>query len=88
MPTYDYHCDANGQTVEAFHTVSKTISTWGELCECAEIDPGETSPDTPVARILGAGLAPARSSSSSSGSAAAPRPTGGGGGCGGGCACH
>ena len=45
MPTYDYYCPGNGKTIEVFHGISRKLETWGELCELAGEDVGETSPD-------------------------------------------
>ena len=55
MPTYDYCCDANGKTVEVFHSMSEQLDTWGELCEKAGIDPGNTAVDAPVHRLATGG---------------------------------
>ena len=85
MPTYDYHCEANGQTIEAFHPVSRTLETWGELCASAEIEPGDTPAETPVHKLLAAGLAPTRPNDNLPKRPMAARPAGS---CGGGCACH
>lgn len=52
MPRYDYHCDENGATVEVVHRISVVVKSWGELCELAEIDPGETGADTPVRKVI------------------------------------
>ncbi|MBN1377940.1 MAG: zinc ribbon domain-containing protein [Gammaproteobacteria bacterium] len=52
MPSYDYHCPANDRTVEAKHRMSETISTWGELCENAGIDPGNTDLKSPVEKVF------------------------------------
>ena len=52
MPRYDYHCPANGLTVEATHPMARLIGTWGELCECAEIDPGPTPASSPVHKAV------------------------------------
>ena len=70
MPTYDYRCDANGQVVEVTHRMSETLRTWGELCQRAHVEPGDTPTDSPVHRLatggnlisssnLGSGVAPA-----------------------------
>ena len=56
MPTYDYHCPENGQTIEVFHSMSTTLATWGDLCDAAEHDPGDTPRCTPIERQTGAGL--------------------------------
>ena len=52
MPTYIYHCEANGAAVEVFHGMTEDLETWGELCERAECDPGETPADAPVHRQI------------------------------------
>ena len=75
MPTYDYHCDANGRTLAVRHPMAEAVSTWGELCARAAADPGDTAPDTPVHKIL---TASAVVSSASLGSGCEPM----GGGCG------
>jgi hypothetical protein len=69
MPTYDYRCDFNGKTVEVMHRMSEQLDTWGELCEKAGIDPGDTALDTPVHRLATGGNV---ISSNSLGSGAAP----------------
>ena len=73
MATYDYYCEANGRTVEVSHRMSESIASWGELCERAHLDPGDTQPDTPVRRLITGG---AFISSSSRGEAEAPCATG------------
>jgi len=55
MPTYDYRCDANGRVLEATHRMSESLSTWGELCENAGVDPAGTAPDAPVHRLATGG---------------------------------
>ncbi len=52
MPLYDYVCPQNGRTVEVRHSLSETISTWGELCDRAGIEPEDTPTDTPVKRKI------------------------------------
>jgi len=70
VPTYDYHCDTNGRTVEVRHRMSESLATWGEVCARAGIEAGETPADAPVHRLatggnvitsnnLGSGAAPA-----------------------------
>ena len=71
MPTYDYRCDANGQTVEVIHRMSDQVTTWGELCEKAGMEPGETALDAPVHRLATGGNV---ISSNSMGSGTAPAP--------------
>jgi len=55
MPTYDYFCEANGRKVEAVHKMSENLDTWGELCEKAGLEPGETPSDSPVKRLATGG---------------------------------
>ena len=45
MPTYEYYCPTNHQTVEVMHGMSRIVSTWGELCDLAETKPGKTLKD-------------------------------------------
>jgi hypothetical protein len=71
MPTYDYRCDTNGKTVEVIHRMSEQFDTWGELCEKAGIEPGETALDAPVHRLATGGNI-ISSNSLSSGAAPAP----------------
>lgn len=78
MPTYDYRCDANGQTLEVIHRMSESLSTWGELCERAGIEPAETPLDAPVHRLATGGNV---ISSNSLGSGTAPAPACGTGAC-------
>lgn len=57
MLTYEYFCPTNGETLEVRHRISEKLSTWGELCERADADPGSTPLDTPIQRnILGGQL--------------------------------
>ncbi len=55
MPTYDYFCDSNGQKVEVKHRMSEELKSWGELCEKAGIDTGDTPHETPVRRLISGG---------------------------------
>ncbi|BCX89697.1 hypothetical protein MIN45_P2070 [Methylomarinovum tepidoasis] len=55
MPTYDYLCKTNGKVVEVRHPMDKTVRTWGELCQLAGIDPGDTPADAPVERLITGG---------------------------------
>ena len=81
MPTYEYYCEENGQTIEVIHSMSEDLETWEEVCNLAEIDCGKTAKDSPVIRQLSA-----ISSLISKGSNE-PRGGSGGGCCGGGCGC-
>ena len=83
MPTYDYHCEANGRTVEVKHAMSARVSTWGELCALAGIGLDATPADAPVAKQLAA-TSIAGVSRAAAASAAAPTM----GGCGGGACGH
>ena len=78
MPTYDYRCDANGVVLEVNHRMSETISTWGELCERAQVSCGDTPESTPVQRMATGGNL---ISSNSLGSGTAPPACGTGGCC-------
>ncbi len=83
MPTYDYHCTANGRTVEVKHRMSEEVRTWGELCAMAGLPLEATPADTPVAKKLTASMI---ASGSNLGCDAGPPVMGGMSGCGmGGC---
>ena len=85
MPTYDYFCPTNHQTVEVMHGMEARVGTWGELCERAGLDTGSTPRGVPVEKLLGAGmvLASSRSDTATDPRACAgPTPMGC---CGGGC---
>jgi hypothetical protein len=79
MPSYDYLCEANGRVVEVKHRMSDKLSSWGQLCETAGIETGDTPADAPVQRLATGGQVV---KSSSLGDAAAPPCAAGG--CGGG----
>jgi hypothetical protein len=80
MPTYEYYCETNGQTVEVLHGMGSTLSSWGELCIVAGIDTGETPENTPVERMLSAvSLLPKKGEGGNSTGGCCG---GGGGGCG------
>ena len=55
MPTYDYRCDANGRVLEVSHRMTDEVRTWGELCELAGIEPGDTPAGSPVKRLATGG---------------------------------
>lgn len=84
MPTYQYYCTDNQQTLEVMHGMSTGIETWGELCEYAEQDPGKTPVDTPVEKLLGTGMVLAKKPTADDYSG----PPMGGGCCGGMCGGH
>jgi hypothetical protein len=50
MPRYDYYCEANGKTIEVSHSIKQVLTTWHELCNAANIDPGDT-PASAAVRI-------------------------------------
>ena len=52
MPFYTYLCPANGRQEEAMHGMSRTLTTWRELCEAAGLEPGDTPPDSPVEKVI------------------------------------
>jgi hypothetical protein len=54
MALYDYYCEANDRTVEVRHGMSESVKTWGELCEVAGIEAGETRADAPLRRLMSA----------------------------------
>lgn len=71
MALYDYFCEANDRTVEVRHGMSQSVKTWGELCEVAGLESGDTPADAPVRRLMSAPV-PMTGGSTSSGSGTAP----------------
>jgi hypothetical protein len=55
VPTYEYHCQANGRLIEVRHNMAELLSSWGELCRRAGISPGATDPAAPVEKLISAG---------------------------------
>lgn len=55
MPSYDYYCSANGQTIEVKHSMSEKLTTWGQVCELAELELGDIAAETPVERLITGG---------------------------------
>jgi len=55
MPTYDYRLSSTGDVYEVRHRMSESASVWGELCQLSGLEPGDTSPDTPVERLATGG---------------------------------
>ena len=76
MPTYDYKCEANGRIVEVNHRMSEDVKTWGELCERAGLEVGDTAANAPVSRMATGGNV-IKSGSSSGGPDLPPCATGG-----------
>ena len=68
MPLYDYICNANERTVEVSHPMRDSISTWGELCVLADLDPGSTPLESPVKKLVTVPVALAKPGSNESGS--------------------
>ena len=54
MPSYDYRCLASGRIYEVKHSISRKASTWGELCEMGNLEPGDTPADSTVERLVSA----------------------------------
>ncbi|MEC9047357.1 MAG: zinc ribbon domain-containing protein [Planctomycetota bacterium] len=52
MPTYVYRCDRNGAAVEVIHSMDEALETWGELCDRAGCEQGDTPADAPVYRQI------------------------------------
>lgn len=81
MPTYEYFCPNNHQTVEVLHGMSECLTTWGEVCERAELACPDEESAWPVEKLLGAGLVIERSSTPSGPEGCGPEgcgPEGGG----------
>ena len=56
MPAYDYHCTANGRTVEVSHSMTAALHTWGQLCDLTDVETGDTARDAPLRRVFSAPL--------------------------------
>jgi predicted nucleic acid-binding Zn ribbon protein len=54
MPIYDYFCPSNNQKIEVMHSYRQEITTWGELCQLANCELGDTPENAPVRRVLSA----------------------------------
>jgi len=78
MPSYDYRCATNERVIEVRHSITEKLTTWGEVCAKAGIEPGDTPDDAPVDRLISGGAIV------SSGALSNPEPPCGSGGCGGG----
>lgn len=52
MPRYDYRCDDNGKTIEVVHGIAFEVKNWGELCELAMIETGDTPVDASVRKVI------------------------------------
>ena len=72
MPTYDYHCPDNGRIVSVWHSISRDLLTWGDLCAETGEAPGDTAIDAPIERLITGGQVITRNEAGS----AAPMPCG------------
>ena len=81
MPSYDYQCPANGQVIEVKHSISESVKNWGELCERAGIELGDTLANSPVEKLI-TGSNVVKKSSLGSEPPCGSGPCCGGGGCG------
>ena len=52
MPIYAYFCADNGETVEVAHSMKIDLSTWGQVCELAGREVGDTPASSKVERII------------------------------------
>lgn len=52
MPRYDYICKANEQIVEVTHSIHESLTTWGQLCELADLPIGDTPEAAPIEKII------------------------------------
>jgi predicted nucleic acid-binding Zn ribbon protein len=55
MPTYDYHCPANGEVLEVSHKLAEQVATWGELCRRTGHPLGGTPANARVTRLITGG---------------------------------
>jgi hypothetical protein len=82
MPTYDYHCEANGRVLEVKHRMSERLSTWGELCARLGMEAGDTPADSPVQRLATGGQVVKSTNLGDTAPPCASGPCCGGGSCG------
>jgi len=52
MPRYEYFCEENQQTVEVSHPMDHVVKTWGEICQLAAMEPGQTPTDASVKKLI------------------------------------
>lgn len=57
MPTYDYHCATNQKTLSVQHSMKEKLANWGELCQKAQQEPGDTPLNSPIERVISGGIA-------------------------------
>ena len=53
MPFYSYLCETNAKVTEVYHPIHVRLKNWGEVCKCADIEPGNTPVSAPVIRLIG-----------------------------------
>ena len=79
MPSYDYFCEANKQTIEVRHGIKERLKTWKEVCDRAGIPPGKTPADASVVRLVGQAMIMDKPKSSSSAASSLKGPCSHGG---------
>ena len=52
---YDYHCPANGRTAAVWHSISRELTTWAELCQETGEPLGDTPGDAAIERLITGG---------------------------------
>lgn len=52
MPLYTYFCPSTNQKLDVTHSIKDKAQTWGELCQLANLEPGETPLSAPVRRLI------------------------------------
>jgi predicted nucleic acid-binding Zn ribbon protein len=55
MPSYDYHCPANGEVIEIEHKMAESVKTWGDLCRRAGRALGGTPANAKVVKLITGG---------------------------------
>ena len=55
MPTYDYRCEATGQTFEVRHGMQERLTRWDELCEKLGMPLGDVAADAAVVKLATGG---------------------------------
>lgn len=72
MPTYDYRCEATGQTFEVKHSMSEKLTRWDELCDRLGLPLGDVPADAAVVRLATGGNVVNAGALKNSGAAACP----------------
>lgn len=52
MPSYDYFCEDNDQTIEVIHGINDKLKTWGEVCFASQTPLGDTDMLAPVRLVI------------------------------------